>query len=87
MSFIISVLEYKNTLVFLFQSLTLCKNSLEFCLGLLWLIFLTSFKMRIFSIYMVALKWTYPRFGSHGSALGFWKLDILPENSEILTDF
>ena len=32
-----SRLEYKNTLVFLFQSLTLCKNSLEFCLRLLYL--------------------------------------------------
>ena len=40
--------------------------------------------MRIFFIYMAALKWTYPRFGSHGSALGFWKLDILHENPEIL---
>ena len=88
MSFIISVLEYKNTLVFLFQSLTLCKNSLEFCLGLFWLIFPTSFvKMRIFSIYMAALKWTYPHFGPHGSASRFWKLDILHENPEILTDF
>ena len=33
---------------------------------------------------MAALKWTYPRFGFHGSALGFWKLDILHENPEIL---
>ena len=41
MAFVISRLEYKNTLVFLFQSLTLCKNSLEFCLELLWLIFPT----------------------------------------------
>ena len=40
--FVISGLEYKDTLVFFFQSLTLCKNSLEFCLGLLWLIFPTS---------------------------------------------
>ena len=36
---------------------------------------------------MEALKWTYPHFGSHGSALGFWKLDILHENLEILTNF
>ena len=34
MAFVISGLEFKNTLVFLFQSLTLCKNSLELCLGL-----------------------------------------------------
>ena len=88
MAFVISGLEYKNTLVFLFQSLTLCKNSIEFCLGLLWLIFPTSFvKMRIFSIYMAALNWTYPCFGPLGSALGFWKLDILHENPEILIDF
>ena len=87
MAFVISELEYKNTLVFLFQSLTLCKNSLEFCLGLLWLIIPTSVKMRIFSIYMAALKWNYSRSGPHGSALGFWKLDILHENPEILTDF
>ena len=58
--------------MFLFQSLTLCKNSLEFYLGLFWLICPTSVKMRIFSIYMAALKWTYPRFGPHGNALGFW---------------
>jgi hypothetical protein len=45
MAFVISGLEYKNTLVFLFSSLTLCKNSLE-----------TLVKMRIFSIYMAALK-------------------------------
>ena len=88
MTFVISRLEYKNTLVFLFQSLTFCKKSLEFCLGLLLLIFPTSFvKIRIFSIYMAALKRTYPRFGPHGSALEFWKLDILHENPEILTDF
>ena len=43
--------------------------------------------MRIFYIYMAALKWTYPCFGTHGSALGLWKLDILYENPEILTDF
>ena len=36
---------------------------------------------------MAALKWTYPRFGSYGSALGFWKFDIFYENPEILTDF
>ena len=88
MAFVISGLKYKNTLVFLFQSLTLCKNSLEFCLG----IALTNFsklpvKMRIFSIYMVALKWTYPHSGPHESALRFWKLDIIHENPEILTDF
>ena len=88
MAFVISGLEYKNTLVFLFPSLTLCKNFLEFCLGLLWLIFPTPLlKWVPFSIYMAAQKWTYPRFGTHGSALGFWKLDILHENPEILTDF
>ena len=87
MTFVISGPEYKNTLVFLFQSLTFCENSLEFYLGLLWLIFPTLVKMRIFSIYMAALKWTYPRFGPHESALGFSKLDILHENPEILTNF
>jgi hypothetical protein len=52
MVFVISGLEYKNTLVFLFQSLTLCKNSLEFCLGLLRLIFPTSGKnVNIFYLY------------------------------------
>jgi hypothetical protein len=35
MAFVISGLECKDTLVFLFPSLTFCKNSLEFCLGLL----------------------------------------------------
>ena len=44
-------------------------------------------EMRIFSIYIAALKWTYPYFGTPGSALGFWKLDILYENPEILIDF
>jgi hypothetical protein len=43
--------------------------------------------MIIFSIYMAAIKSTYPRFGTHGSALGFWKLDILHKNPEILADF
>ena len=57
MAFVISGLEYKNTLVFLFQSLTLCKTSLGFYLG----IALTNFsnvpvKMRICYIYIVALK-------------------------------
>ena len=52
MVFVIFGLEYKNTLVFLFQSLTLCKNSLEFCLGLLRLIFQTSGKnVNIFYLY------------------------------------
>ena len=87
MAFAIFGLEYKKTLVFLFQSLILCKNSFEFCLRFLWQIFLPPVKMRIFSIYIAALKWTYLCFGPHGSALGFLKLDILYENPEILTDF
>ena len=87
MAFVISRLEYKKTLVFLFQSLILCKNSFEFCLRFLWQIFLPPVKMRIFSIYMAALKWTYPLFGPHGKALRFWKLEMLHENPEIMTDF
>ena len=63
------------------------KYSFEFCLGSWTMKILPSGEMRIFSIYMATLKWTYPRFGTHGSALGFWKLDILHENPEILTDF
>jgi hypothetical protein len=53
MAFVIYGLEYKNTLVFLFQSLTICKNSLDFCLGLLRLIFsnLLLKKENIFYLY------------------------------------
>ena len=43
--------------------------------------------MRTFSIYTRGKKWTYPHFGPHGSALGFWKLDIFHENPELLTNF
>ena len=64
------------------------KYSFEFCLGFWTMKIPTPYvKMRIFSIYMAALKWTYPCFEPHGSTLGFWKSDILHENPEILADF
>ncbi len=43
--------------------------------------------MRTFSIYMRGKKWTYPRSGSCGSAIGFWKSDLFHENPKIVINF